>query len=87
MLFKIMNNNLIKKLLALTISIYLIISIFIVSYAENYEWTVVDNLEVIETNSEIEGMDNNNETTKEDELNLQSESAILIEQTTRSNII
>jgi len=87
MLFKIMNNNLIKKLLALTISIYLITSIFIVSYAENYEWTVVNNIEIIETNSEIEGMDNNNEITKEDELNLQSESAILIEQTTRSNII
>ena len=87
MLFKIMNNNLTKKLLALTISIYLITSIFIVSHAENYEWTVLNNLEVIETNSEIKGIDNNNEITKEDELNLQCESAILIEQTTRSNII
>ena len=87
MLLKIMKNTLIKKILVLIISIYLIISIFIVSNAENYEWTVVNNLEAIETNSEVEGIDSNNEISKSDELNLQCESAILIEQTSRSNFI
>ena len=84
MLLKIINNNSIKRLLALTISIYLIISIFIVSYAENYEWTVINNLDTIETNSIVEGEDGssleNSLTSKGDELNLECESAILIEQ-------
>lgn len=86
MLLKIINNNLIKRLLALTISIYLMISIFIVSYAENYEWTVINNIDTIETNSAVESEENmaseNASNTVIDELGLECESAILIEQTT-----
>ena len=66
-----------KKIIALTISIYLIFSVFIVSYAENYEWTVISN-DTVETNSSAEG--ENVETSSKDELNLECESAILIEQ-------
>lgn len=66
-----------KKIIALTLSIYLIFSVFIVSYAENYEWTVISN-DTVETNSSAEGK--NIETSSKDELDLDCESAILIEQ-------
>ena len=58
--------------------LYLISTVFIISRAENYEWTVINNSDVIETNSQAEG-ENADKTTK-DELNLECESAILIEQ-------
>ena len=45
---------------------------------ENYEWTVINNSDVIETNSQAEG--ENVDKTAKDELNLECESAILIEQ-------
>ena len=76
MLFKYMKRNF-KKVITLTLSIYLIFSVFIVSYAENYEWTVINN-NTVETNSSAEG--ENIEISSKDELNLDCESAILIEQ-------
>lgn len=101
MLFKYIKKSF-KKVAGLTLSIYLILSVFVVSRAETYEWTVINNAgKTLETNSsEIEeneggvrsGEENresektnanvkNKETVKTDELNLQCESAILIEQT------
>lgn len=65
-----------KKVIVLTLSIYLISTLFIVSKAENYEWTVINNS--VETNSPAEG--ESNEPMAKDELNLECESAILIEQ-------
>lgn len=67
-----------KKVMVLTLSIYLISTLFIVSRAENYEWTVINNSDAIETNSQAEG--ENADKTVKDELNLECESAILIEQ-------
>ena len=67
-----------KKVICLTLSIYLLSSLFIIVRAENYEWTVINNSDAIETNSQAEG-ENADKTTK-DELNLDCESAILIEQ-------
>ncbi len=67
-----------KKVISLTLSTYLISTLFIISQAENYEWTVINNSDTIETNSQAEG-DNVDKTAK-DELNLECESAILIEQ-------
>ena len=66
------------KVIVVTLSIYLISTLFIISQAENYEWTVINNSDVIETNSQAEG-ENAVKTTK-DELNLECESAVLIEQ-------
>lgn len=101
MLFKYI-KKFFKKVAGLTLSIYLILSVFVVSRAETYEWTVINNAgKTLETNSsEIEGNEGdarsgeenresektnanvkNKETVKTDELNLQCESAILIEQT------
>ena len=68
----------IKKNTAITLSIYMISSIFIISHAENYEWTVINNSDAIETNSQAEGT--SNDAITKDELNLECESAILIEQ-------
>lgn len=76
MLLKYINKTF-KKVTGLILSIYLISSIFIVAYAENYEWTVTNNSDVIETN--IHAEEDNGQITK-DELNLDCESAILIEQ-------
>lgn len=76
MLLKYINKTL-KKVTGLILSIYLISSIFIVAYAENYEWTVTNNSDAIETN--IHAEEDNGQITK-DELNLDCESAILIEQ-------
>lgn len=67
-----------KKVIVLTISIYLISTLFIISRAENYEWTVINNSDAIETNSQAQG--ESNEQVAKDELNLECESAILIEQ-------
>ena len=67
-----------KKVICLTLSIYMISSIFIISQAENYEWTVINSINAIETNSQAEG--ENADKTAKDELNLDCESAILIEQ-------
>ncbi len=101
MLFKYIKKSF-KKVAGLTLSIYLILSVFVVSRAETYEWTVINSVgKTIETNSsEIEENEGdarsseenresekananvkNKETVKTDELNLQCESAILIEQT------
>ena len=63
-------------------------SIFIISFAENYEWTVINNYDAIETNtnsitestSESDKGANTTENAIADSLNLECESAILIEQ-------
>ena len=77
MLFKYI-KRISRKVICLTISIYLLSSLLIAVRAENYEWTVINNSDAIETNSQAEG-ENADKTTK-DELNLDCESAILIEQ-------
>lgn len=77
MLFKYI-KNISKKVGVLTLSIYLLSTLFIISRAENYEWTVTNNSDVIETNSQVEG--ENKDKIAQDTLNLDCESAILIEQ-------
>ena len=77
MLFKYI-KRISKKVICLTLSIYLLSSLVIMARAENYEWTVINNYDVIETNSLAEG--ENADKIAEDELNLDCESAILIEQ-------
>lgn len=77
MLFKYM-KRISKKVICLTISIYLLSSLLIAVRAENYEWTVINNYDAIETNSLAE--DERTNTAEKDELNLECESAILIEQ-------
>ena len=72
-----------KKVIGLTLTIYLIFSVFMVAYAENYEWTVINS--TVETNSPAEG--ESSEPIAKDELNLDCESAILIEQNSRSSAI
>ena len=83
MFYKYMSDFL-KRIIVLTLLIYTIVSIIIVSYAENYEWTVINNLDTIKTNSTVESEQGSSieilSTSKDDELNLQCESAILIEQ-------
>ena len=83
MFYKYMSDFL-KRIIVLTLLIYTIVSIIIVSYAENYEWTVINNLDTIKTNSTVESEQGssleNLSISKDDELNLQCESAILIEQ-------
>lgn len=84
-------NSFVIKFICLTLSIFLVLSMFVISYAESYEWTVINNIDTIETNSAVESEENmaskNASNTVKDELNLECGSAILIEQTTRSNII
>lgn len=75
MLFKYI-KRISKKVICLVLSIYLISSLFIVARAENYEWTVINS--TVETNSSAEG-ESTGEVIK-DELDLDCESAILIEQ-------
>ena len=75
MLFKYI-KKISKKVICLTISIYLISTFFVISRAENYEWTVINS--TVETNSSVEG--NSTDKVAKDELNLDCESAILIEQ-------
>ena len=95
MLYKYVNyknqNKFVLKIINIMLVLFFILSIFLVSYAESYEWTVINNINTIETNSTIvneEGESSKNTlNTVIDELNLQCGSAILIEQTTRSNII
>nr|MBP3680727.1 D-alanyl-D-alanine carboxypeptidase [Clostridia bacterium] len=77
MLFKYI-KNISTKVIVLTFTVYFISTLFIISRAENYEWTVINNSDVIETNSQAEG--ENVDKTAKDELNLECESAILIEQ-------
>ncbi len=79
MLLKKINKSFIKKIISLSLVLYLIISSFIVSQAEGYEWSVINNIEAVETNSNI-NEENNLDNIKEDELSLECESAILIEQ-------
>ena len=76
MLFKYI-KRISKIVICLTLSLYMISSIFTISQAENYEWTVINN-DTVETNSSAEG--ENVETSSKDELDLDCESAILIEQ-------
>ena len=75
MLFKYI-KRISKKVICLTISIYLLSSLFIMVRAENYEWTVINS--TVETNSSAEG--ESKEQIAKDELNLECESAVLIEQ-------
>ncbi len=84
MLFKYI-KRISKKVICLTLSIYLLSSVFIAVRAENYEWTVINNSDAIETNNQVEG--ENADKTAIDELNLDCESAILIEQNSRSSTI
>ena len=77
MLFKYI-KNISKKVGVLTFTVYFISTLFIISKAENYEWTAINNSDAIETNSQAEG--GNADKTVKDELNLECESAILIEQ-------
>lgn len=87
MLFKY-NNSFLIKTISLIICMYFIVSIFIISFAENYEWTVINNYDAIETNtnsitestSESDKGANTTENAIADSLNLECESAILIEQ-------
>lgn len=83
MFFKCKKKFLIK-ITSLIICFYLISSICIVSFAENYEWTVLNNYDAIETNtnptSETTEKTDLTESTTIDTLNLNCESAILIEQ-------
>ena len=84
MLLKIINKKIIKKTIALTLSIYFISSIFIIVEGENYEWSVINNMQTIETNGSAEEnrdkIDSTTDKTNKDELNLECQSAILIEQ-------
>ena len=84
MLLKIINKKIIKKTIALTLSIYFISSIFIIVEGENYEWSVINNMQTIETNGSVEEnrdkIDSTTDKTNKDELNLECQSAILIEQ-------
>lgn len=84
MLLKIINKKIIKKTIALTLSIYFISSIFIIVEGENYEWSVINNMQTIETNGSVEEnrdkTDSTTDKTNKDELNLECQSAILIEQ-------
>ena len=68
-----------KKIISSILLIYLFSATFIISQAESYEWTILNNYGTIETNNQAE----NENTAKiaKDELNLNCESAILIEQT------
>ncbi|MBR4261281.1 MAG: D-alanyl-D-alanine carboxypeptidase, partial [Clostridia bacterium] len=70
-------KNISTKVIVLTFTIYFVSTLFIISRAENYEWTVINN-DAVETNSLVEG--ENVESSSKDELNLECESAILIEQ-------
>lgn len=83
MLFKYKGKFVIKTI-SLILCIYMISSIFIVSFAENYEWTVINSFDAIETNSsdtsEIAESTHKSENIATDNLNLECESAILIEQ-------
>ena len=63
-----------KKIIISILSIYFMISLFTVSQAENYEWTIMPDINTLETNSSI-----NDESIKNN-LNLECGSAILIEQ-------
>ena len=84
MLLKIINKKIIKKTIALILSIYFISSIFIIVEGENYEWSVINNMQTIETNGSVEEnrdkIDSTTDKTNKDELNLECQSAILIEQ-------
>ena len=84
MLLKTINKKIIKKTIALTLSIYFISSIFIIVEGENYEWSVINNMQTIETNGSVEEnrdkTDSTTDKTNKDELNLECQSAILIEQ-------
>lgn len=77
MLFKYI-KRISKKVICLTISIYLLSSLFIIAIAENYEWTVINSTNAIETNSSAE--DANTDKVAKDAIKLECESAILIEQ-------
>ncbi len=51
MLFKL--NKYVVKITAMTLLLYIICSVVIVSNAENYEWSVTNSLESIETNANV----------------------------------
>lgn len=65
-----------KKILVWTLSIYLMITLFISSQAQNYMWTIAGSQDTIETNSDVKSEEKNTSNS----LNLECESAILIEQ-------
>ena len=67
-----------KKIISSILLIYLFSSTFIISQAESYEWTILNNYGTIETNNQAEN--ENIAKIAKDELNLNCESAILIEQ-------
>lgn len=65
-----------KKILVWTLSIYLMITLFISSQAQNYMWTIAGSQDTIETNGDVKSEEKNTSNS----LNLECESAILIEQ-------
>ncbi len=80
MLFKL--NKYVAKITAITLLLYIICSVVIVSNAENYEWSVTNSLETVETNANVseELATTTKENNAKNELKLECESAILIEQ-------
>jgi len=77
MLFEVI-NKIWKKIIISMFVIYIMFSLTLITNAENYEWTVINNIDTIETNSNIDI--ENTEGDKTDTLKLDCESAILIEQ-------
>lgn len=82
MLFKYI-KKLKTKIISLILLIYLMLSIFVVVNAESYEWTLTENIDVVTTNANVEENSNIENISSADTMNLECESAILIEQTTR----
>lgn len=83
MLLKIVNKSFIRKLIFVSLIIYMILLMYGLSMAENYEWTVINNMDSVETNAITEGENSiaeNADKIAKDELNLECQSAILIEQ-------
>ena len=80
MLLKFTKKVFVKKIIVLTLFLYLILTPFVVSYSESYEWTVINNNETIQTNSPIDEKTENTPNNVKDVLNLECGSAILIEQ-------
>ncbi len=80
MLFKV--NKYVAKITAITLLLYIICSVAIVSNAENYEWSVTNSIESVETNANVseELAATAKESNAKNELKLECESAILIEQ-------
>ena len=83
MLLKIVNKSFIRKVISVSLIIYMILLMSGISMAESYEWTLINNMDSVETNAITEGGNSiaeNADKIAKDKQNLQCESAILIEQ-------